>query len=862
MPPGIRFSSPVLLVFAAVSVSIHAADPPRSEKFSGPPREPPSRDFDFLHLRLDCSFDWAEKCVEGTVSHRVRSYRKGARFLELDAVAIDARGARDGSGRDLAIEKLPDKLRVDLGRDTAVGEEVSVEIRYRAHPRMGLYFYRPEEKHPDIPLQLWTQGETEEARHWIPCFDHPSDKLTTEVRAKVPKPLSAISNGKLLSTEEAGEHRIFHWHQDKPHATYLISLVAGDFAVWRGQAGKVALAGYVAKRDEALAARSFELTGDMMAFFEAKTGHAYPWDKYDQLCVHGFNFGGMENTSATTLTEATLHDERAALDHTSMDLVAHELAHQWFGDLVTCKDWGDIWLNESFATFFANLYREHRLGWDEGVYDRYEDGEKYKGEDRNRYRRAIATRGWKSPNDMFDAHSYPKGGRVLGMLRYLLGDERFFAGIKLYLDRHSFRSVETADFRMAMEDATGTSLSWFFDQWIESGGHPSYKVSSSWVPEEKAVRVEVEQVQKTDDLTPLFRMPVVIAVIGPDSRAEHRVVVAERKHTFTFPAPAQPRLVRFDPGDWILKDLDHSRTREELLYQLSRDPDAMGRREAAEALARDARDRSVLDALLGRLGQETFWGVRLQVVKSLASSKLPAVKDALVASLRTEPKSRVRAEILRALGDHGGGDVVQALRDSFARDPSYVCAAAALRALGSAAKSDAREAALAALDRDSHEDVIRSAAIDVLAADLALPDDERASDVKRIAVLATEGKTDDVRSAALEALGKIGTGKDAALDAATKALDDPRVRVRLNAIEALARLGDRRAIPSLEARKARELPAVFHDPVGAITRAIARIEGRTDVKTLQEDVRRLRAVNEDLERRLSELEKRGRTASF
>jgi len=206
--------------------------------------------------------------------------------------------------------------------------------------------------------------------------------------------------------------------------------------------------------------------------------------------------------------------------------------------------------------------------------------------------------------------------------------------------------------------------------------------------------------------------------------------------------------------------------------------------------------------------------------------------------------------------------VVQALRDALARDPSYVCAAAALRALGSAAKPDAREAALAALDRDSHEDVIRAAAIDVLAADLALPEEERASDVKRIAELATGGKTDNVRSAALEALGKTGKGKEAALDAATKALDDPRIRVRLEAIEALARLGDRRAIPSLEARRARELQAVFHDPAGAITRAIARIEGQTDVKTLQEDLRKLRAVNEDLEKRLSELERRGRTASF
>jgi aminopeptidase N len=704
---------------------------------------------------------------------------------------------------------------------------------------------------------VWTQGESEEARHWIPCFDHPSDKLTTEVIVAAPAPMVAISNGKLLSSEPKGDGRVFHFLQDKPHTTYLITVVVGEFAVWKGDAGGIPLAAYVPKDRAAFAARSFDLTADMMEFFNGKTGYRYPWAKYDQLCVAGFPFGGMENTSATTLTEHTLHDERAALDVSSMGLVAHELAHQWFGDLVTCKDWGDIWLNESFATFFANLYTEHRLGWDEGVYERFEDGNQYKAEDRGRYRRPLSTRSWRSPEDLFDAHSYPKGGRVLSMLRHVLGDEAFFAGIKLYLERNAFRPVETADFRMAMEEATGVSLGWFFDQWVHRGGHPHFKVAWTWDPQAHAVQIDVEQMQKADDLTPLFRTPVVFAITTPAGRTEHRAWVSERRHSFTYPAAERPRMVRFDPGDWILKDIDFEKSKEELLYQLEHDPDVLGRRDAAAALGKHAGDDAVTALLLRRLEADPFWGVRLEIAELFRGLKRDALQDGLIARLRSEPKSRVRAELARAIGEVRGPKALEALREAIAKDPSYHVVAAALRALGRAAGKDAQPDALAALSRDSHLEVIRSAAIDALAADEALAGDARAEVIARLVSLAAPGGPSLVRGAALRALGRFGKGDERAFAALSAALDDGRLFTRLDAVEALAALGDRRAIPLLETRRAKEQRVVLRDPTEAINAAIARLEGQADMKALQEELRRLRDSNRRLEERVKGLEARG-----
>src|SRR2546426_56421 len=763
------FRGPSFFVFAFLWGSFALPqEPKRSENFAGPPRDPPSHDFDSLHLRLDVSFDWESDSVDGIATHTVRAFRDGTRAIELDAVSFAVKSTTLANGQALSFETMPEKLRIDLGRETKRGEELTFSIAYRATPKSGVYFQKPDKTYPDNPRQVWTQGEAEEARHWIPCSDHPSDKLTTELFITAPRPLTAISNGRLVSIEPRGsDAQVFHLVAEKPHATYLITAVVGEFAVWKATVGDLPLAAYVQKKYEKLAPLSFDLTPDMIRFFNSKTGVSYPWPKYDQICVFNFSHGGMENTSATTLTEHTLHDERAGLDIDSTGLVAHELAHQWFGDLVTCKDWGDIWLNESFATFFANLYEEHHLGWDEGVYGRYEEGLGYKSEDRNEYRRRLSTRSWKSPDDLFDSHAYPKGSRVLSMLRYVLGDDGFFPGIKHYLEQHAYEPVESSDFRVAMEETSGMSLGWFFDEWVYSGGHPQYKVRPEYDAKSGSVRIDVEQTQKVDDLTPLFHVPIFLCMTTPSGKVTHRVWVSETKQSFTFPSADRPRLICFDPGDWVLKDLDFEKSREELLYQLEHDDDVLGRLSAAEGLKKFATDEDLTAALLKRLDAEPFWGVRLQIVSTLLTLKTRSVAQGLTARLASEPKSRLRRDIVKGLGDIW-------------------------------------------------------------------------------------------RAAAIRALGKLGRGSDDALNTLIAALEDSRSTIRFDAIFSLGALGDRRALPALEARKAKEKGARFRNPIEAITSAISRIDGRTDLKALQEEIRALRAKQEQLERRMGGLEREGK----
>lgn len=842
----------------AIASDVTAESAKRSPNFSGPIVEAPSRDFDFRHLRLECEFDWPTKSVTGRVVHTVSSLRDGARRLRLHGINIDVRSVRRVGRGPLSFESFADSIEIDLGRETSVGVELQVAIEYVAHPKRGVFFWMPSHDYPDVPMQLWTQGETEDARHWIPCFDHPSDKLTTEVIVTAPAALQVLANGRRIEERIVGDDRkIVHWLQDKPHTTYLISVVMGTFARWDGDADGVPMSTYVAPRYAERAERSFGLTADMMRFFHRKIGYRYPWDRYDQVCVYGFPFGGMENTAQTTLTERTLHDERAALDVSSMNLVAHELIHQWFGNLVTCKDWGDIWLNESFATFFANLYREHRLGRDEGLLDRHGLATSYFSEDRNEYRRPLATRRYLKPGHVFDSHAYPKGGVILSMLRYVLGDERFFAGMRYYLERHQFRSVETADFRIAMEEATGQSLRWFFDQWVHAGGHPEYKITTEWQSDEPVLQLRVQQTQTVDDLTPLHDMPVVIAVTTPAGMIEHRVRVSKSDETFSFPVAQRPTMVRFDPGNWILKTLSFAKSREELLYQLEHDPDMMGRHRAAVDLKGFLQQESAVATLIERLQKEPFWGVRKAIAETLSRGRGKAVSTALRAVFDIEPHARVRRQIVEALGALKDADAVPLLRKAMSEDRSYYVAAAALRALATVSPDEARSVAQKVFTRESHQDVIAVAAIEVFGAQVK--GEKKMAREERLAILlplSAPGNSRAVREAAIKALGSLGEGNKSVYTGLTSALEDELIYIRLAAVRALGELGDRRAIEPLTELRARDDEVMFRNPRQAIDQALAAIRAAGKPAELQTQIDELRRKNEELETRLKTIEER------
>jgi aminopeptidase N len=466
---------------------------------------------------------------------------------------------------------------------------------------------------------------------------------------------------------------------------------------------------------------------------------------------------------------------------------------------------------------------------------------------------------------MFDRHSYPKGARILSMLLYVVGEDSFFRGIQRYLERNAFRSVESSEFRVAMEEATGKSLGWFFDQWVYSGGHPEFHVSYEWDDQLRSVALHVKQQQVLDDATTLFRTPVEIEITTAAGRSLHRVEVSQREEHFTFPCPARPRLVRFDKQDWILKELVFPRSREELIYQLEEDDAAIGRLQAAVELGAFKADSEVRTALLRRALAEPFWGVRLEIVKALKEFVFDDVRVGLIDAYKKEPKAPVRAEILRSLAFFSGADVTALLRTAAEDDASYFAVAEALRGLAKLEGSDAVETLLRACDRASHGDVIRISALEslgLLAEKGKLSSAAAERIVERLLALSGKSHPVSVRGGAFLALARIGRidrsakSSQAAYERLVAALDDSYVYARMAAYRALGELGETRAVPLLKARAEKETHRPFRDPKDAVDEAIRRIESQQGEGGVQEEIGRIRRAQEEFERRLDRLEKR------
>jgi len=546
--------------------------------FTAAPHSVRDRAYDLRHVRIELDIDWDHEVVQAKTTMRLTPFGKleELRFdaveLNIDNVSLVSTRSMDEEtdastaiNHPLEFESLPKSLVVRLDQPYDKTTELTIEIDYRIEkPKRGFYFINPDENEPRQARMAWTQSEPSDARYWFPTFDSPNERCTSEIIATVPASYFVLSNGVLRSSETAeGDRKRWHWVQEKSHSPYLISVVAGEFEPLEQTYKSIPIISYVPKGRMEEAERSFGQTAEMMELFSEKIGYPYPWPKYAQICVDEYIAGGMEHTSATTLTTRTLHDARAELDVSSEGLVSHELAHQWWGDLLTCKDWSELWLNESFATYFASLWKEHDEGWDEATWTRYREAESYFDEDTKRYRRAIVNYRFKNPDDMFDRHSYPKGSRVLHMLRNELGDEAFWAALRHYALRHEYGVVETADLRDAIEEATGRGLNWFFDQWIHHGGHPEFEVHDRWDSDEQLLRLTVRQTQKVTDLTPLFRVPVAIELVTPEETVTRKITIAKADETFSFTLPQRPRRVVFDPQDWILKKLSFTKSKQE-----------------------------------------------------------------------------------------------------------------------------------------------------------------------------------------------------------------------------------------------------------------------------------------------------------
>jgi aminopeptidase N len=645
-----------------------------------------SRDFDALHYRLTLAIDDAHKTVRGENAVTLSSLKDDLKTIALDALDFKVTAVAGPDGAPLEFEQTAAQVLVRLRQPLAYGEKMTLAVSYTlTDPKRGLKFMA---ETADAPAQVDTYNWPEDGRRWFPCFDDPHDKATSEILATVRADWSVLSNGRLvdMSEDRAAGTKTFHWLQDKPHPTCNVMLAAGPYEVVRDKCGDLPVDYWVYKKDVADAPRSFQKTPRMIEFYGRVFDYAYPWAKYAQVCVSGSG-GGMEATTATILGHGTIHDARADQDFSSDGLVAHELAHQWWGDCITERDWADVWLSESFATYAEYLWTRYDRGEDEGALNLEEKKNSYLAEAKSRYMRPVVFNRYNSPWDIMDSHSYPKGATILHMLRFVLGDKPFFRALSRFLHDYEFRSVDTHDFMAAVKEATGENMDWFFEQWIYKAGHPVFDVSYAWDAEAKKVRLRVAQTQDELKIPTIYRTPVVVGLVFPDKAASEKVWLSHQEDVFEFDAPQKPLLVRFDEGNYLLKQLVFAKEADELVYQLRND-DAVGRQGAAQELVRFRSSPAVITALKTAAQGDTFWAVRRRALQTLAGVQAPDLVPVLQARA-ADKHSRVREAALRALAEYKDKTLVKFFQERFAKDDSYVAQAAALAAIGQCGDSSA-----------------------------------------------------------------------------------------------------------------------------------------------------------------------------
>jgi len=816
----------------------------------------PERGYDLLHRKIELAFDWDGRSVEGSAVNRLSPLLPGTAAVTLHAAGLDVRSVTvDGAAAEWSADPARRELVVELPRPAGPGDVLEVAVEYSARPAMGLYFVGPDDGYPDKPRQIWSQGESEFNRHWFPSWDYPNDRATTELAATVAPPFEVVSNGRLLGVDELPDgRRTFRWSMEQPHVTYLVSVVVGDLVEIEESAAGVPVEYWVPPGREEEARRSFGRTPAMLEFFAAAIDEPYPYAKYAQTAAVDFIWGGMENVSATTQTLATLHPAAAAPESSSDGLVAHELVHQWFGDLLTTDSWAHAWLNEGFATYFTGLWFEHAEGADAFAWERWQWRESYLREDREEYRRPIVTHRYAAPMEMFDDHLYEKGALVLHMVRGLTGEAGWWKAIRAYVDAHRDRTVVTTDFQTAVEEATGASLGALFDGYVHGAGHPELAVSWSWLPDRRAVRLDVEQTQETPPGLPqaetgLFAYPVEVALLAPDGAVTTATVdlAAARSQTFWLPAAERPETVVFDPDGTFLAVVDFDKPAAEWVAQLRASEPLWAKLQAIEALGERGGPAAI--EALGEVaaGGHPFHAARSQAAKALAKIGTPAALAALEPAL-DDADSRVRTAALEGLGAFAKGTSREERKGLIARLAAALSDDRSPHVRAGAAKGlarftdDAPEAAahlLRGLEQPSHREVVREAAAEALA-DLG-----HAAAWDRLRRLAGYGAPPESRGAAMKALARLAGDderrRSEAYDLLTRwARTDRAFRARQGAYDALVELADRRAVAVLE--------AIARDELDPQQRRSARVAAW-----------KLRAAGvgdgERLERRVEELER-------
>lgn len=653
-------------------------------------RSAPEQVFDLRHTKLKVSFDLPKRYLYGEEWVTLRPHFYNQSTLTLDAKSMLIQEVKL-NGKELVYKYDGNKLDITLDKTYTRTDSLTLYIKYTARPEevkqegskainsaKGLYFIDPDETDPEKPTQIWTQGETEASSCWFPTIDAPNQKTTEEIYITVPQKFVTLSNGTLMSqTPNADGTRTDYWQFMMPHAPYLFYMGIGEFAVVKDKWRNMPVDYYVEKEYEPYAKGIFGKTPEMIEFFSKMTGLDYPWPKYSQMICRDYVSGAMENTTAVIHAEqANQNDKQLADENVWEDVISHELFHHWFGDYVTCESWSNLTVNESFANYSEYLWREHKYGRDHADQHMVEDIEGYMAG--GNMDKDLVRFYYRDKEDMFDGVSYNKGGAILHMLRYYIGDEAFYAGLKKYLHDNRFGTGEAHQLRLAFEAVSGKDLNWFFNQWYFGSGHPRLDINYTYDANAKQVKMSVAQTQGEK----IFKFPLTVDVYTASGKTSHEIWVVDKNETYTFAAETAPLLVNADAQHILLAEINENKTQENYIYQLANAPRYLDRKLAIDYLVQHLDGKGVQEALVAALG-DPYFGIRQYILentdfedKGLRKLAIPQLEKLA----KEEKNMLVRAAAINVLAKTGNKQYLPIYQEALKAN-SYSMMAAGLEGL-------------------------------------------------------------------------------------------------------------------------------------------------------------------------------------
>jgi aminopeptidase N len=661
---------------------------------------------DLVHTKLDVRFNYKKRHMYGKEWVTIKPHMYPTDSLRLDAQGMDIKTlsiVKNGKNIPLKYKYDSLTLAIQLDKEYKNSENYTVYIEYTAKPdelkvkgsaaitdAKGLYFINPDSTEKDKPVQIWTQGELQSSSAWFPTIDRPNQKTTEEITMTVPGKYVTLSNGRLASQKKnADGTRTDTWKMELPHAPYLFMMAVGNFKIYKDKWRDKEVSYYLEPKYAPYAKEIFGFTPEAMEFYSKLLGVDYPWNKYAQIVVRDYVSGAMENTTATVhgaYVQGTAREIADRYFDHGRSTIVHELFHQWFGDYVTAESWSNITVNESFANFSETLWAEHKYGQDTGDEHNNEALEDYLRMPDNAKKDLVRFH-YHDQQDVFDAVSYQKGGRILNMLRHYLGAPAFFKGLNIYLKTNAFKSGEAQQLRLAMEEASGKDLNWFFNQWYFGAGHPLLDISYKWDEQSKTQTIYIKQTQEGK----AFLLPLAVDIYAGGKKERKQVWIDSKSDTLAFKVNTRPNLVNVDAEKIILTKKTDNKSLEEFLFQYQNAPLYMDRLEAITAAAAKPAEQAAQKIILAAL-QDKYYGLRLKTLNSIDPANTALSEAALPVILKlakTDPNNLVKAAAINVVGASKGAELQTALYQEGLKSQSYAIAGASLNAIAAVKPEEA-----------------------------------------------------------------------------------------------------------------------------------------------------------------------------